>query len=287
MKETFYFSHDYNTRSDLKIKRLIRERGFEAYGIFWAIVEDLYNNDNRLDLDFGLIAYDLRVDENLIKAILMDYDLFIIDIDYFYSQSIENRLDHRSEKSNKARESVNKRWEKKRKAEQKAAGSKEVNTTVSEPYNEKDTNAIRPNNDSNTIKDIKERKGKDIKERIVNNNTAPPIVSFPIRPGKKRADNLFEVDIGFVENLKTEISELTDDIIKSEFVKIKYWLEEKANRLKTESGMPRFLHTWMTNAIIYRKNNKNGKNGNDPITNEKYAANREQFANELDGYYPD
>ena len=44
MKDTFYFPHDYNSRTDEKIKLLIRKHGIEGYGIFWAIVEDLYNN---------------------------------------------------------------------------------------------------------------------------------------------------------------------------------------------------------------------------------------------------
>ena len=42
-KETFYFSHDYNARNDIKIKKLILKHGFCGYGIFWAIIEDLYN----------------------------------------------------------------------------------------------------------------------------------------------------------------------------------------------------------------------------------------------------
>ena len=59
-KETFYFSHDYNARNDIKIKRLIVAHGYEGYGIFWALIEDLYQNANALPLDFDCIAYDLR-----------------------------------------------------------------------------------------------------------------------------------------------------------------------------------------------------------------------------------
>ena len=43
-KDTYYFSHDYNCRNDEKIKRLLRKHGMSGYGIFWSIVEDLYNN---------------------------------------------------------------------------------------------------------------------------------------------------------------------------------------------------------------------------------------------------
>ena len=40
MKNTFYFSHDYNARNDIKIKKLIAKHGYLGYGIFWAIIED-------------------------------------------------------------------------------------------------------------------------------------------------------------------------------------------------------------------------------------------------------
>jgi len=71
-KDTIYFSHDYNSRSDDKIKNLIRKHGVAGYGIFWCIIEDLYNNANALRLDYDCIAYDLRTDCDIIKSIIND-----------------------------------------------------------------------------------------------------------------------------------------------------------------------------------------------------------------------
>jgi hypothetical protein len=45
---SYYFSHDYNARSDPKIKKLLARHGVAGYGIYWAIIEDLYNNANAL-----------------------------------------------------------------------------------------------------------------------------------------------------------------------------------------------------------------------------------------------
>jgi len=109
-KETFYFSHDYNARSDEKIKSLLRKHGILGYGIFWAIVEDLYNNANALRTHYDGIAFDLRVDENMVKSIVNDFDLFIIDGDFFGSSAVETRINERISKSVKARQSANKRW---------------------------------------------------------------------------------------------------------------------------------------------------------------------------------
>ena len=137
-KDTYYFSHDYNTRNDQKIKKLISKHGYLGYGIFWAIVEDLYNNANALHLDYDSIAFDLRTTKELVKSIINDFDLFIINDDMFGSMSIQKRLDERDEKSKKARESARYRWDK----------------------NKSDANALQTQSDSNAIK---ESKGKEIK----------------------------------------------------------------------------------------------------------------------------
>jgi hypothetical protein len=137
--DTFFFSHDYNARSDEKIKQLIRKYGMQGYGVFWAIVEDLYQNANALRIDCDGIAYDLRVDSDMVKSIIFDFNLFVHDNEMFGSISIQKRIDKRKEKSAKARESAQYRWG--------------------------NANALPTQCDSNAIKDIKveESKVEDIK----------------------------------------------------------------------------------------------------------------------------
>jgi hypothetical protein len=137
-KDTFYFSHDYNSRNDEKIKKLIRKHGMQGYGIFWAIVEELYNNANALHLDYDGIAFDLRTESDIIKSVLHDFDLFVFNGDNFGSLSVQNRINNRQDKSQKARDSAYSRWNK----------------------NKIDANALQTQSDSNAIK---ERKGKEIK----------------------------------------------------------------------------------------------------------------------------
>ena len=84
MKETFYFTHDYNSRSDEKIKLLIRKTGMQGYGIFWALIEDLYSNANALRTDYEGIAYDYRIDALIIESIINDFDLFVIKDGFFW-----------------------------------------------------------------------------------------------------------------------------------------------------------------------------------------------------------
>jgi hypothetical protein len=122
-KDTFYFSHDYNARLDEKIKRLIKKHGMTGYGIFWAIVEDLYNNANALRTHYDDIAYDFRVDSETVKSVINDFGLFHIKNGFFGSASISRRIDARNEKSAKARESAFRRWGKNANASKKNANA--------------------------------------------------------------------------------------------------------------------------------------------------------------------
>lgn len=142
MKESYYFSHDYTARTDPKIKKLIMKHGMSGYGLFWAIIEDLYQNTNVLRLDYDSISFDLRTDIETIKSIINDFELFEINGDNFSSLSVQRRLDERNKKSAKARESISRRWKK----------------------TKENTNVLRTEYECNTIK------GKERKEKEINND---------------------------------------------------------------------------------------------------------------------
>jgi hypothetical protein len=148
MKDTYYFSHDYNARNDHKIKRLISKHGYLGYGLFWAIIEDLYNNANALQTDYESIAFDLRTSENIIESIINDFDLFVIEGDNFGSLSVQRRLEERDAKSAKARETAFKRWNKEK----------------------ENANAMQTHSECNAIKESKvkeiESKGININDKI-------------------------------------------------------------------------------------------------------------------------
>jgi hypothetical protein len=144
--ESFYFQHNYNTRSDSKIKKLLHKHGLLGYGLYWAIVEDLYNNANALQLHYESIAYELRTKENIVESIINDFDLFKIEGGYFSSNGVKRRLEERKDKSTKASNSAKKRWNK----------------------SERNADAMRTHSEGNAIK---EKKGKEIKEiKIINTN---------------------------------------------------------------------------------------------------------------------
>jgi hypothetical protein len=142
MKDSYYFSHDYNCRTDEKIKKLLMKHGMTGYGIYWSIIEDLYNNANALQTDSERIAYELRTDESIVKSVLNDFNLFVFDGNIFKSLSVEKRLEKRNEISTTATKAANKRWEKYR----------------------RNTDAMQPHSESNAP--AMQRKGKENKVNI-------------------------------------------------------------------------------------------------------------------------
>lgn len=105
-----YFKWDYSARHDQKLSRLLRIEGYEGYGLFVAIVELLHEYQGCIDLE--TIQYELRYDGELLNRILNDYNLFIEEDNCYTNKRVVEQLEFRKEKSKKAKESINKRWNK-------------------------------------------------------------------------------------------------------------------------------------------------------------------------------
>jgi hypothetical protein len=112
MKQAYYFSHDYNARGDRKLVNLFMRYGMEGIGSFWCLVEMLYEEGGYLPLEYDRFAFELRTNIKIVKSIINDFDLFVNDGSKFCSMSVLARLRKRYDKSEKARESVQKRWSK-------------------------------------------------------------------------------------------------------------------------------------------------------------------------------
>jgi len=131
-KDTFYFSHDYNARSDKEMMKVRMKMGMEGIGLYWCIIEMLYEEQGYLSRsEYERISFELQTKYENITMLIEGFYLFKFDEKKFWSTAVLERLRKRKDKSDKARESINYRWN--------------------------NTNVKRSKNDSNTIK---ERKGK-------------------------------------------------------------------------------------------------------------------------------
>lgn len=110
--EKQYFPHDFNARGDENIIALMAEYGMAGYGIYWVLVEKLFEADGYLEANYKLLAFDLRVDVAMIKAVIEKSKLFKVKNGKFYSESVLRRLEIRRNKSAKASMSAKAKWEK-------------------------------------------------------------------------------------------------------------------------------------------------------------------------------
>ncbi len=127
-----YFSHDIGTKSDEKIIRLmfdfrkskndfpestLRELvSHAAYGIYWEIIEYLHENSLNID-ELDMLADELRIDSEVLKRILNNYELFKVADGKYISERVLRNLKLQEEKSEKARQSVNARHNRRKKEE--------------------------------------------------------------------------------------------------------------------------------------------------------------------------
>ena len=107
MKDSFYFPHDFHARHDPKLERLRMTIGCEGVGIFWCLVEMLYEEGGSLpiqDIEIYSKALNCKLD-TLLKT-LREYNLFVENKTHFWSPTLIKRLKHITSKREKARASA-------------------------------------------------------------------------------------------------------------------------------------------------------------------------------------
>lgn len=167
MKETYYFSHDYNARNDPKILAMRSEYGAEGYGWYWMIIEILREQpEYKLEYNKYLcitLAMQLQCDKNAlhgyVEKCINEYKLFTTDGTYIWSNSLLRRMSKKSSKSESARKAANARWHK---------GSNPSKSNKKNTENNADNaNAMHEQCERNAIKEskVKENKSNTITEK--------------------------------------------------------------------------------------------------------------------------
>lgn len=131
MKKT-YFIHESSSFNDYKIIKLRSKLGIEAYGIFWAVLELLFNEENKLCIDdYDALAFSLQCDPAKLKQVIEDFDLFVVEDGCFYSKRLNNHLEDINTKSNKAKENANKRWKNATAMQTQCNGNASISNSIS------------------------------------------------------------------------------------------------------------------------------------------------------------
>lgn len=144
MKETFFFSHDLGARNDPKLQDVLMTLGCTGIGVFWCIIEQLYEQDGYLPLtSCKTIAFALHVESKVVESVVNDFDLFDNDNEKFWSNSVISRLGKRADIAEKRKKAAASSWESRR--------QKQMQSNCN--ANDMDCNAIK----------VKESKVKDSK----------------------------------------------------------------------------------------------------------------------------
>lgn len=109
-KDTLWFKHDTNSRSDDKIVDLQMEHGMEGIGVYWCIIEMMYEQMGVMRMQCDRIAFELRVDKKVVNDVLQKYGLFQIENDIVTCRRITEEVQARCETSERARVAAVKRW---------------------------------------------------------------------------------------------------------------------------------------------------------------------------------
>lgn len=107
--------HDSNARQDEKLLALRMKLGWEGYGLYWGIIEILRDRtDYTGSKDYNEIAFGLRVSAGLVKKIVEDFGLFTFTDDgkRFYSKRLSKDMDKQARISEKRKQAIQKRWDK-------------------------------------------------------------------------------------------------------------------------------------------------------------------------------
>jgi hypothetical protein len=112
-KEAYYFSHDSNAKDDPKCVLLIEQLGLEGYGIFWVLIETLRE---QTDYSYPLrlvpaLARRFNTTAEKMYAVIKNYELFqISDDNFFFSESLNDRMKKMNQVRKKRKQAAMKRW---------------------------------------------------------------------------------------------------------------------------------------------------------------------------------
>lgn len=148
-KDVFWFKHDCNAHRDIKIRKIIHLYGFWGYGIFWAVIEVLREQDNyswdKDDSSLQMLAdvIGCKDDKKFISWYrdCIKFGLFEETLKQFCSNSLKDRMEV---------------WETKKENGKKGGRPPKKNRTETEPITE-----LKPdeNHKRREEKSIEEKRG--------------------------------------------------------------------------------------------------------------------------------
>lgn len=142
-KRENWFKHQFRAREDEKLIRLkIKHKSSAPIGVYWQLVEMIYENDGFIKSDIEVIAYQLGDSTELVKDVI-DNCFHLTDNNEITHPTIITQLEFREEKYQESVEKgikgANKRWGKD--SSTMVQLYQKDSSTITKPY-QKDSSSI-------------------------------------------------------------------------------------------------------------------------------------------------
>lgn len=106
-----YIKHKISNRSEYVFRKLIERKGAAAYGVYWYILEELYESGGRMLFEeIESISNALCVRKDFVASVIKSFSLFQYDSDSFWSDEVIEQIGKRQKLKEKRKEAANKRW---------------------------------------------------------------------------------------------------------------------------------------------------------------------------------
>ena len=157
-----FIRHDVDASRDTKIQELKLDHGMLGYGVYWALIEYLFEKGGKAKYDFRLLAHVLNVDARTLRKILPDciekYHLFDEEDSYFWSNRLNRELDNIKGTSMQNSINVSKRYATESNNNMQVIDLQNSNKDL-KTY-DRSTTVVQPYNERTTIKEVDEEKNK-------------------------------------------------------------------------------------------------------------------------------
>ena len=106
-----YINHKISNRSEYVFRKLIERKGAAAYGVYWYILEELYESGGKMLFEeIEPISKALCVRKDFVASVIKSFQYFQYDSESFWSDEVIEQIEKRQKLKNKRKEAANKRW---------------------------------------------------------------------------------------------------------------------------------------------------------------------------------
>lgn len=114
--ENLYFRHEQNARNNPKLLKLKMKLGMEGIGIYWCLIEVLYELNGYLkEEDLETFCFNEHVDFDKVKLVLKLANFKVDKENGYYSNGVLERIKKREEFCKEQKKKAQKRWSKEKK----------------------------------------------------------------------------------------------------------------------------------------------------------------------------